>query len=168
MKMKLIGLVSVFICFFAPILAQATTTPNPEPLSCVEVGWVVDNNAKFGIRNRCNQRIYVKIFDGTTQVNSEFLDAGQWFPIVQGHKIELFENEASYQAGTVARMIELSLDTYCQTLPEGKTVGECDNYVAPTVTPEEIPTVEPTPTPEVEIQPSVTPESEKILLMEQP
>ncbi|MGL4973103.1 MAG: hypothetical protein ACRC6H_08155 [Culicoidibacterales bacterium] len=151
MVKKVIGVISVVFCLFAPIFVQATTTPSSEPLSCVEVGWVVENNTKFGIRNQCDQRIYVKIFDGTTQINSEFLDKGQWFPIAQGYKIELFDGEASYQAGTVTRAVELTLDTYCQTLPEDKTVSECENYVAP-VEPEA------TPTPEVEVTPSIEPE----------
>lgn len=152
MKTKVLMMVMLVISVLLPSSAQATTTPAQAPLSCVEVGWVVDNGAKFGVRNRCEQRIYLKILDQQIQVNSEYLDRGQWFPIQQGRNVELFANEANYQAGTVDRQVELTRDLYCQTLPAGKTVSECEGYVAPTVAPE--PEVQPeTPqseTPQVE------------------
>lgn len=169
MKAKVLMMVMLVISVLLPSSAQATTTPEQAPLSCVEVGWVVDNGAKFGVRNRCEQRIYLKILDQQTQVNSEYLDRGQWFPIQQGRNVELFANEANYQVGTVDRQVELTRDLYCQTLPAGKTVSECEGYVAPTVTapaqpetpePEtpqaQTPTPSQTPEPPVEVTPTTS------------
>lgn len=153
MKVKVLMLVMFIMSLVIPTTTTATTTDTQTALSCVEVGWVVEDGAKFGIRNRCDQRIYVKIFDQQTQVNSEFLDRSQWFPIQQGRKIELFANESNYQAGSVDRTVELTQDIYCQTLPEGKQVSECEGYVAPPV----VAPVEPTP----ETPPVVSPQPEE-------
>lgn len=132
------------MCLIGPVIVQATETA---PLECVEIGWVVENNTKFGLRNQCDQRIYLKIFENDVVVSQDFLDKNQWFPARMNAKLELFANAETYQNGPAERSVELNQDVYCQTRPETLAVAACADYVAPSVEVSE--PIEPTPTPEV-------------------
>lgn len=150
MKQFLVALCFLLSGVFFPVKATATTAESQ--LTCVDVGWVVENQSKFGIRNQCNQRIYLNVYVEEALVNQEFLDKGQWFPVPYAARVELFSDEASLSAGKSARTVTMDQQRYCEALPEGKVEDVCANYVVPT------PEVSvPEPTPEVTPLPEVTP-----------
>ncbi|MGL5295647.1 MAG: hypothetical protein ACRDAO_01685 [Culicoidibacterales bacterium] len=128
--MRKLGILFTILIYCLYFQIPVNAVESETALTCVEVGFVVENNTRFGIRNRCEQRIYINIYQNDVLVNQEFLDENQWFPVAYEARADLFASKAEFDSGTVTRNITASQDIYCQAVPQGQVVEQCATYVA--------------------------------------